>query len=76
MATELIQLIDEALALSDSDRATLASLLLKSLDSEVDVDPDVEAAWAQEAERRWHEIESGTVATIPWEDVKARLLQQ
>jgi len=49
---------------------------LKSLDSEVDVDPDVEAAWAQEAERRWHEIESGTVATIPWEDVKARLLQQ
>jgi putative addiction module component (TIGR02574 family) len=75
MATELIQLIDEALALSDSDRATLASLLLKSLGSEED-DPDVEAAWAQEAERRWHEIEAGTVKTIPWEDVKARLLKQ
>jgi len=75
MATELIQLIDEALALSDSDRATLASLLLKSLESE-ELDPDVESAWAQEAERRWREIESGTVKTIPWEDVKARLLKQ
>lgn len=76
MATELIQLIDEALALSDSDRATLASLLLKSLDAEEAVDPEVEAAWAQEAERRWHEIESGTVTTIPWEDVKAKLLKR
>ena len=76
MATELIQLIDEALALSDSDRATLASLLLKSLELEEEVDSDVEAAWAEEAERRWHEIESGAVKTIPWEDVKARLFKQ
>jgi len=76
MATELIQLIDEALALSDSDRATLASLLLKSLELEEEVDSDVEAAWAEEAERRWHEIESGAVKTIPWKDVKARLFKQ
>ena len=76
MATELIQLIDEALALSDSDRATLASLLLKSLELEEEVDSDVEAAWAEEAERRWHEIESGGVKTIPWKDVKARLFKQ
>jgi putative addiction module component (TIGR02574 family) len=75
MATELIQLIDEALALPDSDRATLASLLLKSLESEA-LDSDVESAWAQEAERRWSQIESGAVKTIPWEDVKARLLRQ
>ena len=73
MATELIQLIDEALALPDSDRATLASLLLKSLESEEELDSDVESAWAQEAERRWNQIESGAVKTIPWEDVKARL---
>lgn len=73
MPTELIQLIDEALALPDSDRATLASLLLKSLESEEELDSDVESAWAQEAERRWNQIESGAVKTIPWEDVKARL---
>jgi len=76
MPTELIQLIDEALALPDSDRATLASLLLKSLESEEELDSDVESAWAQEAERRWNQIESGAVKTIPWEDVKARLLKQ
>ena len=76
MATDLIQLIDEALALPDSDRAALASLLLKSLESEEELDSDVESAWAQEAERRWNQIESGAVKTIPWEDVKARLLKQ
>lgn len=42
--------------------------------SEEDTDPDVEEAWAVEAERRWREIESGKVQTIPWEEVKAKLL--
>jgi hypothetical protein len=35
-----------------------------------DFDPDVELAWLQEAERRWQEIESGAVTTIPSEVVK------
>jgi putative addiction module component (TIGR02574 family) len=34
---------------------------------------DVEEAWAVEAERRWREIESGEVDTIPWEVVRAKL---
>lgn len=72
MATELRQLFREALELTDNDRATLAGLLIESLETEID--PDVEAAWAEEAERRWKEIESGTVKTIPWEEVRARLL--
>lgn len=72
MATELRQLFREALELTDNDRATLAGLLIESLETEID--PDVEAAWAEEAERRWKEIESGSVKTIPWEDVRARLL--
>lgn len=29
--------------------------------------PDIEEAWAVEAERRWLEIASGEVETIPWE---------
>jgi putative addiction module component (TIGR02574 family) len=73
MATELRQLFLDALELSDSERATLAGLLIGSLEGPED--PDVESAWATEAERRWQEIESGAVKTIPWEEVKAKLLR-
>lgn len=72
MATELGQLFREALELTDNDRATLAALLIESLEGPPD--PDVEAAWAAEAERRWQEIESGAVRTIPGEEVQAKLL--
>jgi putative addiction module component (TIGR02574 family) len=34
---------------------------------------DVEAAWAEEVERRVREIDRGEVKTIPWEDVRAKL---
>ena len=73
MATELKQLLQEALELTDSDRATLAGLLIESLEDPED--PDVESAWAVETERRWKEIESGAVETIPWEEVKAKLFR-
>jgi putative addiction module component (TIGR02574 family) len=72
MATELKELFREALELTDRDRATLAGLLIESLEGPAD--PDVESAWAAEAERRWQEIESGAVETIPWEEVKTKLL--
>lgn len=72
MATELRQLFREALELTENDRATLAGLLIESL--EEPPDPDVERAWAEEAERRWQEIQSGKVQTIPWEEIKAKLL--
>ncbi|HVQ36479.1 MAG TPA: addiction module protein [Pyrinomonadaceae bacterium] len=72
MATELRDLFREALELTDNDRATLAGLLIESLEGPPDT--EVEAAWAAEAERRWQEIESGKVETIPWEEVRAKLL--
>jgi putative addiction module component (TIGR02574 family) len=73
MATELRQLFLDALELPDGDRATLAGLLIESLEDPED--PDVESAWTAEAERRWQEIDSGAVKTIPWEEVKAKLLR-
>ncbi|HEY5405292.1 MAG TPA: addiction module protein [Pyrinomonadaceae bacterium] len=76
MATELNQIIREALDLPDEDRATLAGLLIKSLEEDEDHDLDIEAAWAAEAERRWSEIESGAVKTIPWQEVRARLFKR
>lgn len=75
MAAELNQVFHDALELSDSERATLVGLLIESLEA-TETDADVEAAWAAEAERRWQEIESGQVKTIPWEEVKAKLLQE
>jgi putative addiction module component (TIGR02574 family) len=76
MAAELTQVFHDALELSDSERATLVGLLIESLDATEEPDPEVEAAWAAEAERRWLEIESGAVKTIPWEEVRAKLLRE
>ena len=76
MAAELNQVFNDALELSDSDRATLVGLLIESLEPSEETDPEVEAAWAAEAERRWQEIESGQVKTVPWEEVRANLLHE
>jgi putative addiction module component (TIGR02574 family) len=74
MARDLKKLFREAFDLPENDRATLAGLLIESL--EAPPDPDVEEAWAEVAERRWREIESGSVQTIPWEEVRAKLYRR
>ena len=74
MTRDLNQLFREAFDLPERDRATLAGLLIESL--EPPPDPEVEEAWAREAERRWREIESGAVPTIPWEEVRAKLFRR
>ena len=74
MTTHVTELFEKASALSDEERATLAGLLMESLESEVD--PDVEEAWRVEIERRLAELDSGAVKTVPWDVVKARLLRR
>jgi len=64
----------EAADLSEKDRADLAGLLIESLEGEPD--PEVEAAWAAEIERRVAEVGAGTVKTVPWEQVRQRLLNR
>jgi putative addiction module component (TIGR02574 family) len=64
----------EAADLSEEERAALAGLLIESLEGEPDT--DVEAAWAAEIEKRVAELDAGTVATIPWEQVRQRLLDR
>jgi putative addiction module component (TIGR02574 family) len=71
MARKLHELFREAAELSESERAELAGLLLESLEGVPD--EDVEAAWAEEVERRVRQIDSGEVKTIPWEQVRAEL---
>ena len=74
MSTHVTELFEKASSLSEQERATLAGLLIDSLESEID--PDVEEAWRVEIERRLAELDSGTVQTVPWETVKAKLLQR
>lgn len=74
MSTHVTELFEMASALSEQERATLAGLLIESLEAEID--PDVEEAWRIEIERRLAELDSGSVETVPWEVVKAKLLQR
>ena len=68
------EIFREAADLSEHDRATLAGLLIESLEGEPD--PDVEAAWAAEIERRIAQVDAGIVKTTPWEEVRQRLLDR
>jgi putative addiction module component (TIGR02574 family) len=71
MKREAAEILKEALTLPTEARAALAGSLLDSLDA--DVDEDSEAAWAIEVTRRVAELDSGTVKTIPWAEVRRRL---
>lgn len=62
---------EQALKLPPEDREMLAQELWQSLDDEP-LDPEFEA----ELNRRWEEIESGKVKTIPHEQVMAEMSQK
>lgn len=64
----------EAAELTEEERASLAGLLIESLEGEPE--PDVEAAWAVEIEKRVAELDAGTARTIPWEEVRQRLIDR
>ena len=59
----------EALNLSAAERDSMVEKLIVSLDAE----PDVEAAWAVEIERRHAEMESGAISLLPGAETLARL---
>jgi putative addiction module component (TIGR02574 family) len=61
----------EALRLDENARAELAAELLASLDGPAE--PDAEAAWSAEIERRIAALEAGTAMLEPWDDVKRRI---
>ncbi len=73
MSNLVEELSAQAKRLPRKDRARLAEELLDSL-REV-ADPDAEAAWKREIERRVAEIDSGAVDLIPAEEVRAEALR-
>jgi putative addiction module component (TIGR02574 family) len=61
------EVISEALALPPDTRALLADRLLTSLESPQR--EEIDKLWAEEAERRIRQIETGEVKPIPGEEV-------
>ena len=69
MSTRLDSLEAEALELPPAERSHLLERLVASLDA----DPEVEAAWALEADRREAELASGSVEAVPAAEAMANL---
>lgn len=69
MNTSLEVLEAEVLKLAAADRSHLLERLIASLDS----DPELDAAWEREADRREAELESGSVLPVPGHEAVARL---
>lgn len=65
-------ILREALALPIDARAALIDSLVDSLDSTVD--PQAEELWEQEILKRAKELGSGSVETVPWAELRSRLI--
>jgi len=73
MPMTIEQIEAEVLKLPEQAQVELLGRLMRSLADTAAIDPDVAEAWAQEAVRRDEEMESGSVAGIPAEEVFAEL---
>jgi putative addiction module component (TIGR02574 family) len=68
------ELLTKALELDRQDREELVRDLILSLEPDgPERDPDYEASWAAEIERRLREIDEGRATLLSWEEVQARL---
>ena len=67
------ELFKHILNLSENDRASLAGILISSLEEEPD--PSLESLWKLEVSRRISELDADKVDAIPWEDVKKKLMK-
>ncbi|MHC4997368.1 MAG: addiction module protein [Planctomycetota bacterium] len=67
------QLIDQALALPEEERAIIVDSILRSLHTP---NPSIDALWAEEAERRLNDIQSGAVKPLDGEEVLKDIREQ
>lgn len=65
------ELVAQAEQLPLADRELLVDRLRQTLPTSID--PDIEAAWIAEAERRLDAIDRGEEKTVPWEKVRKDL---
>jgi putative addiction module component (TIGR02574 family) len=72
MNSKTKKLLTEALRLPPEEREALAGQLFDSLETD---DPDAEAAWDAEIERRVAELDEGKVKAIPWAKARRRIFE-
>ncbi len=65
------ELVAQAAQLPVADRELLVDRLRQTLPAFID--PDIEAAWIDEIERRLDAIDRGEMRSIPWDEAKKRL---
>ncbi|HEX8819144.1 MAG TPA: addiction module protein [Archangium sp.] len=65
-------LLSDVLRLPPEERAEVAHKLLLSLEEGVE-DPEAQAEWSAELERRAREVLDGSVKTVSWEQVEERI---
>ena len=71
MSPDVSELLKRALELPVDERAALANSLLESITG---TDESVEDAWDAEVARRQADLKAGKSVTVPWEDLRRRLL--
>ena len=71
MTAATAKLVDQLLSLPCEDRIYLLDRLIESLNAPSG--EEIDRAWAEEAERRIDELDSGKVQAIPGEQVFAQI---
>jgi hypothetical protein len=66
------QVLQIALGLNESERATVAAKIIESLDSDLD-DGYNDEEWAAEIARRDREFEDGTAESTSWDEALQRI---
>ncbi len=64
------EIIEEVASLPVDERAMVADSILRSLNAS---DPEIDAKWAQVAQRRLAELRAGDVKSIPGEQVLTKI---
>jgi len=73
MSAVFQQVIENIESLSSDEKALVAHCLISSLETKHD--DSVDEAWAKLAQKRFNELESGTVNGISWGELKASIKQ-
>lgn len=71
MGKVLNENLEKIFNMPQRQRALLTGQLIDSLEPQIHI--DIEAAWQQEVNKRVSQAKEGTVAFIPWADVRRRL---
>lgn len=74
MPDKMKWILENIKTLSSHEKTTLAHRLISSLDDRSE--EHVDEAWIQIAERRFAQLESGTVKPVSWEEIKLKLKRE